>query len=32
MSYLLTGLGIIACFAVIFWLDRYYRDDDDKRE
>jgi len=29
MHYLLIGLGIIASFALLFWLDRYYKDGDD---
>jgi hypothetical protein len=27
MNALLVALGILACFGVLFWLDRYYKDD-----
>lgn len=32
MKVLLVALGILVCFGILFWLDRYYREDDEVKE
>ncbi len=32
MNTLLVALGILVCFGVLFWLDRYYKDSGDKKD
>lgn len=32
MSYIITAIGVIAVFGILFWMDRYYADRDDGDE
>jgi hypothetical protein len=32
MKTLLVALGILVCFGVLFWLDRYYKDDGEGKD
>lgn len=32
MNTLLVALGILVCFGVLFWLDRYYKNDGEGKD